>query len=82
MCVCVCACVCVCVCLFFFFRANMTIMSSLPTHNIKNNFFNMRRVNLSALHLTACSVMSLNVARHLANFCNFFSSIIYFDTMQ
>lgn len=50
---------CVCVCVFFFFSGQHDNNELPPNsqHNKKTFFFlNMRRVNSSALHLTACSV--------------------------
>lgn len=65
-------CVHVCV-FFFFFRANMTIMSSLPTHNVKINSFNMKWVQLKEIYIWLHAAFMSEFCETHRKFLDFFS---------
>lgn len=65
------------VCVSVFFLANMTVMSSLPSHNIKKNFFffkeNHEVSKTQVLYIWLHAVLCLWMLRDTShNFCSFF----------
>lgn len=75
------------VCVSVFFLANMTVMSSLPSHNIKKNFFFLKKImrwvklKCFTFDCMQCYVSECCETPRII-FVVFFLSIIYFDTMQ